>query len=302
MGGTTKGPVYGRQRREVSATADTEHAKRLAAYEREVADLQEQAKALEEEIITLRRRLQDAPKRVRTLEEKLLETKGQLAQAVSQNEKLTYTLREAREHIAALREEVEKLTQPPSAYGTFLAANDDGTVDVFSGGRKMRVSLHPELETEALERGQEVVLNEALNVVLARGPEMSGTSSRMSSSTSGRGSFSSSRPVRGSMRTLSPDRSFSPRRSAASSATRSSSARPTITARVPSSRTSFRVTTSPLTSRPRASTTFSDSLRTTSLPRTSSSASISGWRATRILRPPENTSTVSSSLRARNVP
>ena len=158
----------------MSATADSEHAKRLAAYEREVADLQEQAKALEEEVITLRRRLQDAPKRVRTLEEKLLETKGQLAQAVSQNEKLTYTLREAREHIAALREEVDKLTQPPSAYGTFLGTNDDGTVDVFSGGRKMRVALHPEIELGELQRGHEVVLNESLNVVLARSAELSG--------------------------------------------------------------------------------------------------------------------------------
>ena len=158
----------------MSATADTEHAKRLAAYEREVADLQEQAKALEEEIITLRRRLQDAPKRVRTLEEKLLETKGQLAQAVSQNEKLTYTLREAREHIAALREEVDKLTQPPAAYGTFLGTNDDGTVDVFSGGRKMRVALHPEIDLGELQRGHEVVLNESLNVVLARSAELSG--------------------------------------------------------------------------------------------------------------------------------
>ena len=90
---------------------------------------------------------------MRTLEERLLETKGQLAQAVSQNEKLTYTLREAREHIAALREEVEKLTQPPSAYGTFLGRNDDGTVDVFSGGRKMRVALHPDLDDERAASG-----------------------------------------------------------------------------------------------------------------------------------------------------
>ena len=151
-----------------------EYRLRLTVSERETAELQEQAKALEEEIVTLRRRLQDAPKRVRTLEEKLLETKGQLQQAISQNEKLTYTLREAREHIAALREEVDKLTQPPSAYGTFLATNDDGTVDVFSAGRKMRVALHPELTETALQRGQEVVLNESLNVVLARGSETSG--------------------------------------------------------------------------------------------------------------------------------
>jgi proteasome-associated ATPase len=142
--------------------------------EAELADLREQSRALEEEVISLRRRLQDAPKRVRTLEERLLETKGQLAQAVSQNEKLTYTLREAREHIAALREEVEKLTQPPSAYGTFLGRNDDGTVDVYSGGRKMRVAIHPELDDEEIQRGQEVVLNESLNVVLARQAEGQG--------------------------------------------------------------------------------------------------------------------------------
>src|ERR1700748_2520953 len=137
-------------------------------------------KVVEEEVLGLRRRMQDAPKRVRTLEEKLLETKGQLQQAISTNEPPTRALREAREHSAALREEVDKLTQPPAAYGTFLAHNDDGTVDVFSGGRKMRVALHPELTSgertfeKELSRGQEVVLNESLNFVLARSPEISG--------------------------------------------------------------------------------------------------------------------------------
>ncbi len=141
---------------------------------RELDELREHAVVLEEEVSSLRRRISEAPKRVRTLEEKLLETKGQLAQAVSQNEKLTYTLREAREHIATLRDEVDKLTQPPSAYGTYLGRNDDGTVDVFSGGRKMRVALHPDLEDDVLQKGQEVVLNESFNVVLARGPELTG--------------------------------------------------------------------------------------------------------------------------------
>ncbi|CAN5776928.1 proteasome ATPase [soil metagenome] len=145
----------------------------MSDAETQLAELREQARALEEEVGSLRRRLQEATKRVSTLEERLLETKGQLAQAVSQNEKLTYTLREAREHIAALREEVEKLTQPPSAYGTLLGRNDDGTVDVFSGGRKMRVAVQPEIDGE-LVRGQEVVLNESLNVVLARGGELTG--------------------------------------------------------------------------------------------------------------------------------
>jgi proteasome-associated ATPase len=146
----------------------------LAELRAEAQGLEEQVAALEEEVAALRRRLADAPKRVRTLEERLLETKGQLQQALSQNERLTYTLREAREHISSLREEVDKLTQPPSAYGTFLGVNEDGTADVYSGGRKMRVSLHPGLDAAELRRGQEIVLNESLNVVMARGSDMSG--------------------------------------------------------------------------------------------------------------------------------
>lgn len=139
----------------------------------ELNDLREQAASLEEEVTTLRRRLQEAPKRVRTLEERLLETKGQLQQAVSQNEKLTYTLREARDHIAALREEVDKLTQPPAAYGTVLGTNDDGTVDVFSGGRKMRVAAMPDV-ADSLTRGDEVALNESFSVILSRGHDLTG--------------------------------------------------------------------------------------------------------------------------------
>jgi proteasome-associated ATPase len=154
--------------------AASEYEQRLQEYEREVTDLQAQLKTLEEEVVGLRRRLQDAPKRVRTLEERLLETKGQLAQALSQNEKLSATLREAREHIAALREEVEKLTMPPSGYGTYLGTNDDGSVDVFTAGRKMRVSLHPQIDASELQKGQEVVLNESFNVVLARAIDLNG--------------------------------------------------------------------------------------------------------------------------------
>ena len=153
----------------------SEHDRRLAEYERQVGDLQAQLKTLEEEVVVLRRRLQDAPKRVRTLEERLLETKGQLAQAVSQNERLSATLREAREHIAALREEVEKLTMPPSAYGTFLGSNDDGTVDVLTRGpQDARRRCTPRSSSTASSSGQEVALNESLNVVLARGAEVAG--------------------------------------------------------------------------------------------------------------------------------
>lgn len=112
--------------------------------------------------------------RARQLEEKLLEIKGQLAHAVAQNEKLSYTLRESREHIASLRDEVEKLTQPPSGYGVIVGKNDDSTIDILTSGRKMRVTIHPEIDFESLERGAEVVLNESFNVVKVRIPEVIG--------------------------------------------------------------------------------------------------------------------------------
>jgi proteasome-associated ATPase len=149
-------------------------ARQLADQAAELEELRDTAASLEDEVVGLRRRLQDAPKRVRTLEERLLETKGQLSQAVTQNEKLTYTLREAREHIAALREEVDKLTQPPAAYGTVLGVNaDDDTVDVFSGGRKMRVAAMPD-ELSKLRRGDEVALNESFSVILSRASDRTG--------------------------------------------------------------------------------------------------------------------------------
>ena len=115
-----------------------------------------------------------AHERARQLEEKLLEIKGQLAHAVGQNEKLSYTLRESREHIASLRDEVEKLTQPPSGYGVIVGKNDDSTVDILTSGRKMRVTVHPEIDFDGLERGAEVVLNESFNVVKVRTPEAIG--------------------------------------------------------------------------------------------------------------------------------
>jgi proteasome-associated ATPase len=140
----------------------------------EPGELQRQIQFLEEETALLRRRLQDSPRQVRVLEERLLETKGQLAQALSQNERLAATLREAREQIVALKEEVEKLTAPPSGFGVFLGVNDDGTINISSGGRKLRVNVHPEIDPKSLQPGQELMLNEALNVVEACAYEVQG--------------------------------------------------------------------------------------------------------------------------------
>jgi len=147
---------------------------RAARHEQEVADLTTQISFLEEEVAVLRRRLSDSPRQTRAVEERLRDAQVNLAAVTSQNERLAATLREARDQIVALKEEVDRLAQPPSGFGIFLEARADGTVDVFTGGRKMRVNVSPAVEVDELRPGQEVVLNEALNVVLAQAYETVG--------------------------------------------------------------------------------------------------------------------------------
>ena len=104
----------------------------------------------------------------------LVESKIQIARLTGQNEKLSYTLREAREHIASLRDEVDKLTRAPGSYGTVVGINSDQTVDVLTNGRKIRVTAHTDVDIDHLQLGAEVMLNDALNIVLERGSDLSG--------------------------------------------------------------------------------------------------------------------------------
>ncbi|GAB2788287.1 proteasome-associated ATPase [Amycolatopsis magusensis] len=122
----------------------------------------------------LRRKLTDSPRQNRVLEQRLAEASERVSQLTERNNKLVETLREARGQLLALREEVDRLAQPPSGYGVFLAAFEDGTVDVFTSGRKMRVSVSPAVEVETLRRGQALRLNEALTVVEGGGYEQTG--------------------------------------------------------------------------------------------------------------------------------
>jgi proteasome-associated ATPase len=145
-----------------------------ARHDDQVKGLTTQISFLEEEVAVLRRRLADSPRQARLVEERLRETEARLAAVTGQNERLADTLREARDQIVALKEEVDRLAKPPSGFGVFLGACEDGTADVFTGGRKMRVSVSPAVELETLRPGQEVVLNEALNVVIAQGYETIG--------------------------------------------------------------------------------------------------------------------------------
>ncbi|MFG2719353.1 proteasome ATPase [Streptomyces sp. NPDC048416] len=129
---------------------------------------------LEQEIAVLRRKLADSPRHTRILEERIVELQTSLAGVSAQNERLANTLREARDQIVALKEEVDRLAQPPAGFGVFLQSNEDGTVDIFTGGRKLRVNVSPGVEPDELRRGQEVMLNEALNVVEAMEFERAG--------------------------------------------------------------------------------------------------------------------------------
>ncbi|MBL1085240.1 proteasome ATPase [Streptomyces actinomycinicus] len=122
---------------------------------------------LEQEIAVLRRKLADSPRHTRILEERIVELQTNLAGVSAQNERLANTLREARDQIVALKEEVDRLAQPPAGFGVFLQANEDGTADIFTGGRKLRVNVSPSVDLDDMRRGQEVMLNEALNVVEA---------------------------------------------------------------------------------------------------------------------------------------
>ncbi|PYN08759.1 MAG: proteasome ATPase [Candidatus Rokuibacteriota bacterium] len=154
--------------------SDSSTRRRLTEYEIQVQDLQAYVRSLEAETVHLRKKLEDTPKDFMVIENKLREANRQLVQAFNQNEKLVNALYEAREQITALKEEVDKLCAPPSTYGVYLSANDDGTVNILAQGRKVKVNLHPSIKAETIKPGQELVLNEGLNVVETAGYEIQG--------------------------------------------------------------------------------------------------------------------------------
>ncbi len=159
---------------EVVPVPDNELERRITQYDREVQELHGQVKLLEEELALTRRQLEAAPRRLHALEKRLAETTQELVTARENNERLATTLRDAKEQLVTLREEVEKLSQPPATFGTFLESQEDGTIDIFSNGRKLRVQASPEIEVASLRRGQEVMLNDALNIIGAYDFEIQG--------------------------------------------------------------------------------------------------------------------------------
>ena len=149
--------------------SETSYQRKLSQYEGEIEALKEQVKSLEEEVYHLRRRLDQTPKEFDFLRSKLDQSREQLGQAYHQNERMIQALQQAKEQIKSLGEEVEKLSAPPSSYGIFSAMNEDGTANIYTSGRKLKVNLHPSLQPDTLRKGQELVLNESFNVIEVAG-------------------------------------------------------------------------------------------------------------------------------------
>jgi proteasome-associated ATPase len=144
---------------------DNELERRIAQYDREVQELQGQVKLLEEELNLTRRKADAAPRRIHELERRLAETSTDLDSTRGNNEKLAGTLKEAREQLVALKEEIEKLSKPPATYAIFLEPQENETADVYANGRKMRVNVSPEVDIESVDRGKQVIVNEAMNII-----------------------------------------------------------------------------------------------------------------------------------------
>jgi proteasome-associated ATPase len=128
----------------------------------ELEELRREAAVLREQIA----RVAESPSDGRSARD-VHQLEARIDSLAARNSKLMETLKEARQQLLALREEVDRLGQPPSGYGVLLFVHDDETVDVFTSGRKMRLTCSPNIDLVSLRKGQTVRLNEALTVVEA---------------------------------------------------------------------------------------------------------------------------------------
>jgi len=126
-----------------------------------------QISALSEELTRLRERLASHPHDIAVLERRLADARQDSRTTAANNERLASTLREARDQIVSLKTEVDRLAQPPASFGIFLADTGENTADIYTSGRKMRVSVSPEVDLGTVTPGREVMINEAMNVVAA---------------------------------------------------------------------------------------------------------------------------------------
>ena len=139
------------------------------SIQEEIDDLREAMRFFGGDSAEFRRRLDRVLAEYEALRRRYHLTRDQLSDAERQNEKLVAILQEAKQQIELLKEEVDKLCAPPNSYGVFQRANKDGTAEILVDHKRMRVNVHPSLDTSHIQEGQLVVLNEAFNVVEASG-------------------------------------------------------------------------------------------------------------------------------------
>jgi len=120
---------------------------------------------LQAELALLRDRVGSAPERIAALEDQLGSVQQELEASVAQNGRLAETLRTARSQIADLRTEVERLSKPPHTFGTYIGPAGDAGLMVAVQGRKVQVESTAEARSDRLESGQELLLNDSLQVV-----------------------------------------------------------------------------------------------------------------------------------------
>jgi len=108
-----------------------------------------------------------------TSNDSLAEINKVVAGLQQKNSDLTTLLSDAKLQLLNLRDQVEQLGAPPSGFGIFLDLYENDA-DVLINGKKMRVTISPEIDKKQLSSGREVILNESLNIISIHGFEIAG--------------------------------------------------------------------------------------------------------------------------------
>lgn len=147
---------------------------RLLQFEQEVKELSGQVKFLEGETEELMQKLERNVNELDMLRKKYYRLKEQQYESHRRNERLVAKLQELKTLIQEKQAEIDSLCAPPNSYATFLALNDDGTIEIDNDGRRLRVNLRPGIDPLQLKAGQQLLLNDAFNIIGVADQEMKG--------------------------------------------------------------------------------------------------------------------------------
>lgn len=150
----------------------TQH--RLLQFEQEMKELYSQVQFLEGESDDLIHKLERNLHEFEILRRKYYRVKEQQNESRRRNERLAAKLQELKTLIQEKQEEIDSLCAPPNTYGAFLAINADGTIDIDSDGRRMRVNVRPGIDAHQFMTGQQLLLNDSFNVIGAADQELKG--------------------------------------------------------------------------------------------------------------------------------